>query len=106
MPTKVEIIIDNLDDPAAFDDALPGLLDKAKALPGLRGLESSRVWPKEDGTPTPAFRTLALLFDGYAEASAATGSPEGGAFFGAVAGAAAGKITGLFLDVETVRTAS
>jgi hypothetical protein len=102
MPTKVEIIIDNLDDPQAFDQVLPDVLEKARALPGLRTLESSRVWPKEDGTPTPAFRTLVLTFDGYDEASAATASPEGGAFFGAVFGATGGKITGLFLDVEAL----
>ncbi|MFD7310482.1 EthD family reductase [Promicromonospora sp. NPDC059942] len=100
MATKVEIIVDNLDTPDAFETALPDVLDKARALPGLRRLESSRVWPKEDGTPTPAFRTLDLYFDGYAEASAATASPEGGAFFGAVIEATGGKITGLFLDVE------
>lgn len=100
MATKVEIIIDNLDSPDAFEAVLPDVLDKARALPGLRGLESSRVWPKEDGTPTPAFRTLDLFFDGYDEASAVTASPEGGAFFGAVIEATGGKITGLFLDVE------
>jgi hypothetical protein len=77
------------------------VLDKARALPGLRGLESSRVWPKEDGTPTPAFRTLGLLFDSYDDATAATASAEGGAFFGTVIEATGGKITGLFLDVET-----
>lgn len=102
MTTKVEIIIDNLEDVAAFEALLPDLLEKARLLPGLRSLESSRVWPKEDGTATPALRTLVLGFDGYDEASAATASPEGGAFFGAVVGATGGKITGLFLDVETV----
>ncbi|MFI2364634.1 EthD family reductase [Promicromonospora sp. NPDC019610] len=101
MATKVEIIIDNPDVPDAFEAVVPDLLDKARALPGLRSLESARVWPKEDGTPTPAFRTLDLYFDGYDEASAATASPEGAAFFGAVIEATGGKITGLFLDVET-----
>jgi len=101
MPTKVEIIIDNLDAPEAFDAVLPDVLDKARAVPGVRSLESSRVWPKEDGTPTPAFRTLTLLFDGYDEASAGTASPEGGAFFGTLVEATGGRITGLFLDVET-----
>ena len=102
MPTTIEIIIDNLDDTEAFEQALPDLLEKARALPGLRGLESGRVWPKDDGTPTPAYRTLALSFDGYAEASAATASPEGQAFFGTVVSATGGRITGLFLDVESV----
>ncbi len=101
MTTKVEIIFDNLDEPRALETALPDLLEKARALPGLRGIESSRVWPKDDGTPTPAARTLVLAFDDYEEASAATASPEGQAFFGAVIGATGGRITGLFLDVET-----
>lgn len=102
MSTKVEIIIDNLDDPQAFEQVLPDVLEKARALPGVRGLESSKVWPKDDGTPTPAFRTLTLSFDGYDEASTAVASPEGQAFFGAVVGATGGKITGLFLDVDNV----
>ncbi len=102
MTTKVEIIVDNLEDRAAFDAALPDILGKARALPGLQDLESSIVWPKEDGSATPAFRTLVATFAGYDEASAATASPEGGAFFGAVIAATGGKITGLFLDVETV----
>lgn len=102
MSTKVEIIIDNLESVDALEAALPDILTKARAVPGLRGLESSRVWPKEDGSPTPAYRTITLTFDGYDEASAGTATPEGGAFFGAVIQATGGKITGLFLDVETV----
>ncbi|MGN6326723.1 EthD family reductase [Pseudolysinimonas sp.] len=101
MPTKIELIVDNLDDADAFDAALPGLLDLARALPALERLESGKVWPKEDGTPTPAFRTLTLWFPGYDEASAATSSTEGGAFFPAFFGAAGGKVTGLFTDVES-----
>jgi hypothetical protein len=100
MPTKIELIVDDLDDNEAFDAQLPDLLRKARALPGLQRLESGKVWPKEDGTPTPAFRSLTLWFDGYDEASAATSSEEGGAFFPAFFGAAQGKVTGLFTDVE------
>lgn len=100
MTTKVQIIIDNLEDTAAFERALPDILAKARNLPGLGEVESSRVWPKEDGTATPAFRTLVLTFADYEDASAATASPEGGAFFGAVVAATGGRITGLFLDVE------
>jgi hypothetical protein len=100
MTTKIELIVDNLDDADAFDAALPGFLDLARALPGLQRLESGRVWPKEDGTATPAFRTLDLYFAGYDEASAAIASAEGGAFAGAFFGAAGGKVTGLFTDVE------
>jgi hypothetical protein len=101
MTTKIELIVDNLDDNDPFDAALPGLLDLARALPALQRVESGKVWPKEDGTPTPAFRTVALYFPGYDEASAATTSAEGGAFFPAFFGAAGGKVTGLFTDVES-----
>lgn len=101
MATKIELIVDNLDQPQEFDAALPAILESARALPGLTRLESGRVWPKEDGTPTPAFRTLILYFDGYDEASAATSAAEGQAFFQALFGAAGGKVTGLFTDIET-----
>ena len=100
MPTKIELIVDNLDDNAAFDEQVPDLLRKARALPALQRLESGKVWPKEDGSPTPAFRSLTLWFAGYDEASAATSSEEGAAFFPAFFGAANGKVTALFTDIE------
>ncbi|ROP63442.1 hypothetical protein EDF24_0466 [Curtobacterium sp. PhB130] len=100
MTTKIELIVDDLDDTEAFDAQLPGLLDLARALPALQRLESGKVWPKEDGTARPAHRSLDLYFAGYDEASAATSSPEGAAFFPAFIGAAGGKVTGLFTDVE------
>jgi hypothetical protein len=100
MPTKIELIVDNLDDNAAFDALVPDLLEKARALPGLQRLESGKVWPKEDGTATPAFRSLILYFSGYDAASAATSSEEGAVFFPAFIGAANGKVTGLFTDIE------
>ena len=100
MATKIELIVDNQDDIAAFNEALPGLLEKAHALPGLQRLESGRVWPKEDGSATPAARTLTLWFAGYDEASAAASSSEGGDFFGSFITAASGKVTGLFTDIE------
>jgi len=100
MTTKIELIVAELENPEAFDAQLPALLEEARALPGLQRLESGRVWPKEDGTPRPAHRTLALYFAGYEEASAATASPEGVAFFPAFIGSAGGGVTGLFTDVE------
>ncbi|MHA3703435.1 EthD family reductase [Jatrophihabitans sp. YIM 134969] len=100
MTTKIELIVDDLDDQAGFEAALPGLIEKARKLPALLKLESGKVWPKEDGTPTPKSRTLDLYFAGYDEASAATSSPEGAEFFPAFFGAAHGAVTGLFTDVE------
>jgi hypothetical protein len=100
MPTKIEIIVNNLDDNDAFDAQLPELLTKARALPGLQRLESGKVWPKEDGTPTPAHRSLTMYFADYDAASAATSSPEGGEFFPAFIGGAGGNVIALFTDIE------
>jgi len=99
MTTKITIIIGNPADPGAFEQAYPALLDVAGRLPELRRLESAKVWPKEDGTPTPAHRTLDLYFDDYAAASAAVTTPEAGDLFGGLAGTGT-SITGLFSDVE------
>ncbi|SDT35956.1 hypothetical protein SAMN04488543_3936 [Friedmanniella luteola] len=99
MPTKITLIIDNPADPAAFEQAYPGLVRVARSLPGLQRLESAKVWPKEDGTPTPAHRTLDLYFAGYDDASAAVTTPEAGQLFGQLATTGA-SFTGLFSDIE------
>jgi len=99
MTTKITLIIDNPTDVDAFERGYGDLTRAARALPGLRRLESAKVWPKEDGTPTPAHRTLDLFFDSYDDASAAVATAEGGEFFGRVV-ATGTPFTGLFSDVE------
>jgi hypothetical protein len=99
MPTKITIIIDNPADVDALERAVPDLLAAAERIPAVQRIESGKVWPKEDGTPTPAHRTIDLTFAGYDDASAAVASAEGGAFF-TVLGEAGGTFTGLFVDVE------
>jgi hypothetical protein len=99
MTTKITLIIDNPSDPTAFEAAYPALRDAAAKLPELRRLEAGKVWPKEDGTPTPAHRTLDLYFDSYDDASAAVAGAEAGDFFGQL-GATGATFTGLFSDVE------
>jgi hypothetical protein len=99
MQTKVTLILDNPADPDAFEAEYPALADRAAALPGLVRLESAKVFPKEDGTATPAYRTLDLYFDDYAAASRAVATPEAGEFFGQL-GTMNGTFTGLFLKVE------
>lgn len=99
MPTKITLIVDNPVDRAAFEQAYPELLDVARTLPALRRLESAKVWPKEDGTPTPAHRTLDLYFDSYEDASAAVQTPQAGTMFSQL-GATGVTFTGLFSDVE------
>ena len=99
MPTKVTLILDNPPDPGAFEAEYPALAARAAALPGLRRLEAGKVFPKEDGTATPAHRTLDLYFDDYAAASLAVATPQAGALFAQLGTMNAG-FTGLFLDVE------
>ena len=76
MQTKVTLIFDNPADAEAFEAEYPALADRAAALPGLVRLESAKVFPKEDGTATSAYRTLDLYFDDCADASKAVATPE------------------------------
>lgn len=99
MPTKITIIIDNPADTAAFESDYAEIAALAQQLPQLRRFEAAKVWPKEDGTPTPAHRTLDLYFDSYEDASAAVATPAAGEFFQRLA-ATGTTFTGLFSDIE------
>ena len=99
MPTKITFIIDDPESPDEFERAYADVRRAAAAFPKLQRLESAKVWPKEDGTPTPAHRTLDLYFDSYDDASAAVATPEAGQFFGQLT-ATGTTFTGLFSDIE------
>ena len=99
MPTKITFIIDNPADPEAFETAYAPVLAAANDFPGLQRVESAKVWPKEDGTPTPAYRTLDLYFASYEDASAAVATPTAGAVVGALVQTGV-TFTGLFSEVE------
>ncbi|RWZ67705.1 EthD family reductase [Labedella populi] len=99
MTTKITFIIDNPADPEAFESAYAEVTALADRLPALRRRESAKVWPKEDGTPTTAHRTLDLYFDSYQDASAAVTTPAAGEFVGKLVATGA-SFTGLFSDVE------
>lgn len=98
MPTKITLIIDNPTDAAAFEEAYAEVETFARRLPGLRRVEAAKVWPKEDGSPTPAHRTLDLYFDSYEDASAAVATPVAGEFFQRLVGTGT-PFTGLFSDI-------
>jgi uncharacterized protein (TIGR02118 family) len=100
MPTKITVIYDNPQDPDAFEAGYPDQLALAAKLPGVERVESSKVWPKEDGTPTPAYRLLDLYFADYDAANAATASAEAAAFFPSVLALATGGVRIVFADVE------
>lgn len=99
MPTKITIIIENPQAPETFEQHVPALLDLAKDLPELVRVESAKVWPKEDGTPTPAHRTLDFYFPDYESASRAVATPQAGAFFEKLS-SAGGTFTGLFSKLD------
>ncbi len=99
--TKITVIYDNPTDPAAFDAAYQTeQLDLARAIPGYVRMETSRVWPKEDGSPTPAYRMIDLYYTDYDAASAAVTTPEAGAFFEAMGRLSTGGVRVLFSDIE------
>jgi hypothetical protein len=100
MQTKITLIINNPIAPEAFERQVPVLLGLAERLPSLLRLESAKVWPKEDGTPTPAHRTLDLYFEDYDSASRAVGTLEAGELFEKVS-SAGGTFTGLFSEIES-----
>ncbi|WP_213817084.1 EthD family reductase [Glaciihabitans sp. dw_435] len=102
MTTKITIIYDNPTDTDAFEKGFVDSkqLDLARALPGLQRLESSKVWPKEDGSPTPAHRLVDLYFPDYDTASAAVATPAAGELFPTIFGIATGGVRIVFADVE------
>jgi hypothetical protein len=99
MATKITLVIDNPDNPDEFEKVYAEMRAAAEKFPKLQRLESAKVWPKEDGTATPAYRTLDLYFDSYEDASAAVATQPAGELFGALLGSEV-SFKGLFSDVE------
>ncbi|TFV92933.1 EthD family reductase [Blastococcus sp. CT_GayMR20] len=100
MATTITVIYDNPRDPRAFEAAFPEQVALARKLPGLLTLSSATVWPKEDGSPTPAL--VDLHFADYATASAAVTSAEAGAFFPSVSAPATGGVRIVFAEAQEV----
>ena len=96
-PTKISFVYYNPTDPNAFEAAYPEHLEMARKLPGLTRLQTSKVWPKEDGSATPAYRLLDLYFHDYAAASAA--AAEAGPLVGATLEHATGGVVIAFAEV-------
>jgi uncharacterized protein (TIGR02118 family) len=98
--TKISLIYDNPDDPEAFEAGYPDQLALARKIPGVQRIETSKVWPKEDGTPTPAYRLLDLYFADYDAASDAVTTEEASAFFPRVFELATGGARIVFAHIE------
>ncbi len=102
MAVKLTIVVDNPKDPSAFEAhySSPAFKEALGKLPDSQRVESAKVFPKEDGSPTPAYRTIDIYFSDYATASAALESPEAGEFAGGLVQAATGGIRFLLSDIE------
>jgi len=101
MPTKITVIYDNPTDPVAFESGYAKeQVALARQLPGLQKIETSKVWPKEDGSPTPAYRLVDMYFIDYDAASAAVTTAEAAAFFPSVFALATGGVRIVFAHIE------
>jgi uncharacterized protein (TIGR02118 family) len=99
--TKITVVYDNPTDPEAFEAAYQNeQLEAARRIPGYVRFEASKVWPKEDGSPTPAYRMIDLYYPDYDAACAAVITPEAGAFFEALGRLSTGGVRVLMSDVE------
>jgi uncharacterized protein (TIGR02118 family) len=100
MNTKISLIYDNPSDPEAFEAGYPDQLALAKRIPGIEKVETSKVWPKEDGSATPAYRLVDLYFHDYHAATEAVTSGAAATFFPGVFELATGGVRIVFADVE------
>ena len=100
MTTKITVIVDNPENPEEFEAAYPDLLDRARKIPSVLRIETAKVWPKEDGTPTPAYRLIDLYLPDYDTASAAVATPEAAEFFPRAFELATGGARAVFAEVE------
>ncbi len=101
MSVKLTVVYDNPIDPAAFEEHYHSKHAALVAkIPDVRRTEFAKVFPKEDGTPTPAYRTADLYFDDYKSACAALATPEAGATVKDALAIATGGVRFLLSDIE------
>lgn len=78
MTVKLTVIYDNPTDPASFEQHYESVHKPLAAkLPNVQRAELAKVFPKEDGSPTPAYRVAELYFADYDSAVAALSTEEG-----------------------------
>ena len=102
MSVKLTVVYDNPTDPAAFEEHYKTVhMPLASKIPNVKRVELAKVFPKEDGSPTPAHRTADLYFDSYEDACAAVATPEGQAALKDAMQIATGGVRFLLSDIET-----
>lgn len=100
MSTKITAIYDNPANPDVFEAGHKEQIALAKQIPGVQRVESAKVWPKEDGSPTPAYRLVDMYFADYDTASKAVTTAQAAAFVTRVRELATGGVRLVFADVE------
>ena len=102
MTVKLTVIYDNPTDPDAFEEHYASEHAGLGArVPDVLRVETAKVFPKEDGSPTPAYRTADLYFADYDTACAALASPEGAALLSDARTLGSAGVKFLLSDVET-----
>jgi hypothetical protein len=100
--TRITVMFDNPVDPVAVEARYRDRLAPAREVPGVQQVRSAEAWPKEDGSPTPAYRLLDLDFVDYAAASAAVTTEAAAAFLPSVLEPPMGGVRIVFTAVEAV----
>jgi uncharacterized protein (TIGR02118 family) len=101
MSVKLTVVYDNPKEPAAFEEHYKTVhIPLAGKIPNVRRVELAKVFPKEDGSPTPAYRTADLWFDSYDDACAAVATPEGQAAIKDAVHIGTGGVRFLLSDIE------
>jgi uncharacterized protein (TIGR02118 family) len=78
MTVKLTVIYDIPTDPDAFEQHYSGEhVTLVPSVPDVQKVETAKVFPKEDGSPTPAYRTADLYFADYDTAVTAISSDAG-----------------------------
>jgi uncharacterized protein (TIGR02118 family) len=102
MSVKLTVVYDNPTDPEAFEKHYKSVhIPLAQQIPNVKRAEVSKVFPKEDGSPTPAYRTVDLYFDNYDAACAAVATPEGKAAITDALHIGTGGVKFLLCDIES-----
>jgi uncharacterized protein (TIGR02118 family) len=102
MTVKLTVIYDNPADPELFEKHYTEVhVPLAAKVPNVLRAEMAKVFPKEDGSPTPKYRTADIYFSDYATAVAALATPEAGALLTDAMQLAGGKVEFLLSDIET-----
>jgi uncharacterized protein (TIGR02118 family) len=102
MSVKLTVVYDNPKDPEAFEKHYHAVhVPLAGKIPNVQRVELAKVLPKEDGSPTPAYRTADVYFADYASACAALASPEGQATAKDAMEIGTGGVRFLLSDIET-----